>query len=300
MNLTFECGCAPTKRLSGPAVVARFRTSRVKRGAPVADVKANHEEIVRDMVRARRHLMVIGIRTLSEFLVKYFTERLEVACDRMDGNLRKVAHIPRTKATFDIEGLGPEEALWREALEEALGPNASVYLIPQFVPIVQSIAAQSHARTTLFLGDPPQPTASVNILRRAQDMGRQITRINETVRERVVRQVMTAVEEGQTVAETVRMIREQIPEIARARVPTIARTEIGNAIDHGTKEAVKNSPSVTYVSVIGCQAVEPNIPTFDGRPTCNIENVPSQRVDELKFHPNHTGAIIPSGFITDR
>jgi hypothetical protein len=310
-------------------VVARYRTSQVKAGeSPSHD----REQIVRDMVRNRRHLMIEGVRVMSAFLDKYFRERIGEVCDLVQRRAGKSLHVPQRKATFDIEGLGPEEALWAAALEEVLGDNATVHLIPEYVPIVQSIAAKAHARVQIFLGEAPAPAAplpspvdpsappvspriptpiaqpttqaevraSVNILRRAQDMGRQITRINETTRKQIIREVEKAVEDGATIAETVKAIREKVPQIARSRIPTIARTEVGNAIDHGTKEAVKHSRSVTFVSVVGCQAVEPNIPTFDGRPTCNITNVPSDRVDELRFHPNHTGCIVASGFVNDR
>jgi hypothetical protein len=87
--------------------------------------------------------------------------------------------------------------------------------------------------------------------------------------------------------------RIQIP----SRLTTIARTEGGRAVDEGMKEAFKQSEIITHCSVVGCMAVEPNIPTYNGVPTCNIEDVPVVDVDDVEFHINHTGAWVASKFV---
>jgi hypothetical protein len=71
---------------------------------------------------------------------------------------------------------------------------------------------------------------------------------------------------------------------------------MGKAADAGAAAAYKSNPAITYVSVVGCQAIEPGIPTYHGIPTCNIQNVPVHDCDKLEFHINHTGCIVPSGF----
>ena len=81
-----------------------------------------------------------------------------------------------------------------------------------------------------------------------------------------------------------------------SRLTTLARTEGSRAVDEGVKEAVKSSGIVSHMSVIGCKAVEPNIPTYRGEPTCNIEDVPTVDVDMVEFHVNHTGAWVASRF----
>lgn len=294
------CDCQQPRRLSGTDIVNRYRVSRVDKGAPVADVKANHVRIVRDMVRMRRHLMIEGQRNLSGFFIRFFTTKLNAVCDMVEERAR----LRRGQAAADgydakaIEvNLGANEAIWKQAIEEVLGTNANVELITNYTPEVQSLAAKANARTSIFLGETPPANTALTILRRAQDMARKVTRINETTRSQLVRVVERSIAEGQTVGETLQAVRSSIPQIASSRVPTIVRTEVGNAIDHGTKQAIKDSKTVATVDVIGCTAVEPNIPTFDGRPTCNITGVPAHRVDELEFHPNHTGAIVPGSFI---
>jgi hypothetical protein len=171
--------------------------------------------------------------------------------------------------------------------------------VTEYVPIVQSIAARAHHSTLVFLGEPDPANSSASIFRRAQALGARVARINETTRLRLVDSISKAITEGQTMAESVETIRAMIPAISAARIPTIVRTEIGFAIDEGVKAALKESRTVESVMVVGCNARSSNGPTFDGRTTCNVTDVPVARVDELFFHVNHTGSIIPQAFIGD-
>ena len=99
---------------------------------------------------------------------------------------------------------------------------------------------------------------------------------------------------GDAVAAVTALITQRVK--SASRLNTFGRTEAYRAVDEGLKQAVKISQSLTHMSVVGCRAVEPNIPTYRGEPTCNIENVPIQDVDSVQFHVNHTGAWFPSRF----
>jgi len=299
MALVLPCECVTRKRIPSSAIINRWRVSRVTKGAPVTDVKASRARIAADMVRMRRHLMVEGQRALSRTLRSYFTQKLNEVCDRVLKLARERGYKSiDTKESEELH-FGANESLWREAIEQVLGPNTSIELMGQYVPAIQSIAAKANSRTSLLIGEDVHPQAANNIHKRAYNLARQVMKINETTRKQLERRVVSAVADGSTIKQTVDSIRDAIPEISAARVPTIARTEVGRAIDEGTKQAILDSSSVTLVDVVGCQAVEPNCPEFDGRPTCNITGVPADRVDELEFHPNHTGCIIPSGFVTE-
>lgn len=289
------CGC---RRVSAKALVRSYRVERMtKAAAPERTLTELYRlNIARNLVRSRRNLMIEGTRSLTPILMAFFERKLEQLCAKVEGRARSAgAGIPQTKSSIDV-GFGSHEEVWRQALEEVLGAQANVELIEEFTPPVQSIIAKSYERTTLFIGEEKAPDASVQILRRAQDMAQLVTRINETTRTQVQRILSEAIERGDTIGETIQAMRDQIPEIARTRVPTIVRNETGMAIDHGTKQAFKESAVVATVDVIGCTAVEPGIPTFDGRPTCNITGVPAHRVDELNFHVNHTGALVAGTF----
>lgn len=103
-----------------------------------------------------------------------------------------------------------------------------------------------------------------------------------------------------TWAEAVTAVTRSISErvASNSRLTTIARTDGGRAVDEGIKEAFDKSEIVTHCSVVGCMAIEPRIPTYNGVPTCNITNVPVEDVDIVEFHINHTGLWIPSKIVT--
>jgi hypothetical protein len=194
-------------------------------------------------------------------------------------------------------GFGSNEASWKAAIEKVLGPSADVELILDYQPAVQSVAAKAYGRTSLFLGQQEDPHASLNILRRSQEMAQLVTRINDTTRKQLSREIGNAIDDGLSIRETVKHLAETFPDIASSRIPTIVRTETGRAIDEGTKQSMKESSTVTHVDVIGCEAVEPGIPTYNGRPTCNITGVPVYDLDKLHFHINHTGCIVPGQYV---
>jgi len=284
-------------------MLACYRTSHVATGAGGKAATAQIAKIHRDMVRTRRLLMVDGQRRLAAFLSEFFDARINKFCDsvmaqvRVSVSLTRSASAWQTKDFEETVTLNATEQVWRTALIEAFGAAADAELIAAYTPIVQSIAARAYERTSLFIGEELAPDRSVSILRRSQNLAREVTSINDTTRTQLANVLEQALEEKQTVAEAVRTIREKIPEIEAARIPTIARTEIGNAVDEGTKQALVESSTVLTVSVIGCQAREARSPQYRGESTCNIKNVPVYDVDKLRFHPSHTGCIVPEKFV---
>ena len=295
-----SCACGAPHRISAARLIRAYRTSSVPMGSPKM-AATQRVKIQRDLIRMRRSLMIEGSRGMAKTLRGFFTQKLDEICDKVELHARhhlRAAGVPQRKAGVDI-GFGSAEHTWKQAIQEVLGPSATVELTADYLPTVQSIAAKSYSRTCLFLGDAEAADASVKILRRAQAMARQVTSINETTRDRLINSITGALDDGQTLAETIATIRSEIPEIAAGRIPTIARTEVGRAIDEGTKEAMGESSTITHVRVIGCEAIEPKIPTMDGVPTCNICGVPVSRLDELEFHINHTGCIVPQFFVDD-
>jgi hypothetical protein len=288
-----NCVCGMNTASAG--FVSRYRVSRVPKGQPQS-AHLQRAKIHRDMIRMRRHLMIEGQRGYADTLKKYFKKMLGRICDKVEYRLHMSYGAAHRKADISF---GSSESLWREAINEVLGTSANVELMADSLPAMQSVIAKSYARTSLFIGEEEAHDASVILLRRAQGMARMVTRINETTRNNLADTIRSAMEDGQTIVEIVRRVRDEIPDIEAARIPTIVRTEVGRAIDEGTKQALRESSSVTHVDVVGCMGVEPGIPEFDGRPTCNIVGVPVERLDELQFHINHTGCIVPSRYRTD-
>lgn len=294
------CRCRP---MSFPRKMACLRTSNVAPGTKAAPDQ--HAKIRRDMVRMRRLLMVEGGRPMREMLVSYFTKQIEAFVQAALFRAGKRVNITGRKASYDFDfgGAGDFDEIWAAALRDVLGTAADIELVSRYTPIAQSVAARAYERTAIFIGDipgsapAPAPTPSLNILRRTQVMAEKVTNINETTRVRLAETIVKAREEGATVAEVAKQIREKVPEIALNRVPTIVRTEVGNAVDQGTIQALKESKTVQTADVIGCKARESSSPTYNGFSTCNITGVPVYDLDKLLFHPNHTGCIVAGAFI---
>jgi HK97 family phage portal protein len=69
-----------------------------------------------------------------------------------------------------------------------------------------------------------------------------------------------------------------------SRAMRIARTEASRTWDKATFQSYKQL-DVQFIDVVDCE---------DSEPDCNKKNVPMSEVEALKFHPNHTGVIVPN------
>ncbi|MDX2187771.1 MAG: hypothetical protein SFV32_12620 [Opitutaceae bacterium] len=282
------CGCG--RPISSHKLFECYRTKGL------GTKSTYHQRVTTNLVRVRRQLMIEGQREIMGICRKFFDKILDrLVNTALSRASRQGAIIHSQKASITLN-LGAHERIWAQALQEVLGPSADIELINDYTPIVQSVAARSYSRTCAIVGEEQAHDAPILILRRAQQMAQQVTRVNDTTRQQLSTAIGTAIDEGLTVVEVANRLREDFPDIAASRMPTIARTEVSRAIDEGVKQSIKESSVVKTVMVIGCTAIEPNGPLFDGKPTCNITGVPAHRVDELVFHPNHTGALVPESF----
>lgn len=285
--------CACTRPKTGAKQLACYRTSTLAPGAGAKAVAAQRSRIHRDLVRTRRLLMRDGQRELSAAVLSFFDRKLDELLNEVTSRIGAAsAPVPMAKMNTDAI----LRAIWNGAIDRVFSPKIDVDLLSEYLPVVQSIAARSYDRTCTIMGDEKAPDASVSILRRSQNLASQVTRINTTTRTKLVEVINRTFDEGMTLSEATRTIRDEVTDINAARIPTIARTEIGRAVDEGVKQSLKESETVTHVSVYGCQGREPGSPTYRGESTCNIQDVPIADVDKLEFHPNHTGAILPSRF----
>ena len=218
--------------------------------------------------------------------------------DQLDAIIRKVMQVigaRAAKATM-VELLFPsQETLWARAIQEVMD-EADILVTVKVTPKVQSVMAQGYSRTNALLVQEPFAQAGAAIARRAQEIASRITLINDTTRELLRRQLSSAVDEGLTIQETANKLREIVPGFQKHRARTIARTELNRAYTTGAVASFQQSSTITHVSVIGCQAREPNSPQYRGESTCNIQDVPVHDADKLEFHINHTGTMVPSRF----
>ena len=253
----------------------------------------NGVRLLQSILRVKRAAMARGTRNMNKLLKEYFVRQLNEVVKRV----RLAAEANSYKATITIS-VDEHEQLWQQAIESVFR-EGGMQLRLEVAPTLQSVGVEVHRKTSVLIGAPWSDATNQAMQRRAMTQAAQVTRIHRHTRERLSRELNTALAEGKTVRETIDLIRERIPSIGATRIPTIVRTELSRATDSGIKQALKDSEVVTHVSVVGCEAIEPNIPEYNGIPTCNIEDVPIEDVDELEFHPNHTGTIVPSRFRDD-
>ena len=261
--------------------------------------------LIRDLVTAQRVAAAKGIKSYSQKMRDFFDQQANRIVARFDRSYinyagRRKGWEGYLKKEYEINiDPGSHYVMWDEAISSVLGEmDQEFYSLSS--KEIQSVADIAHTSTVSLLGGTTAALSAPLLNRRVRDMASQVTNVSETTRRRLRKELERAVyEEGLTVAETVQRLRKRIPEINANRIPTIARTEMGRAADEGRKQGLKDSGVVTHVSVIGCESREQGSPQYRGESTCNIQNVPIGDVDQLVFHPNHTGTIVASRFKGD-
>jgi hypothetical protein len=199
--------------------------------------------------------------------------------------------------------IGNDEALWAAALKDVFAETGDEIVI-ELVPPIQSVMGQAYGRVSTLLGQDTSLAGTQLIAKTARGIASRIVNINQTTRDLMDRQIRQSIKDGLSVTETARQLEEIVPEFNRSRVSTIARTELSNAWSKGTIASFKESETLTHASVIGCESAEPERwgdPSFqqfmwNGKGTCLAEDVPVDEMDNLNFHPNHTGCWVPSRF----
>lgn len=200
--------------------------------------------------------------------------------------------------------LPAHEDLILEILNEVLD-ETGVRVTAEILPSVQSTLDQGYSKTSALLAQPGPARGNLGLQRRARELAARITNISDTTRKRFRTLLNGAVKQGLSIPETAKLIRERLPKIQGSRALTIARTEMNNAWREGAIQSFKESSTLTTVSVIGCESREEerwDTPSYQpylyrGESTCNIQDVPVADADKLEFHINHTGTMVPSGFI---
>lgn len=256
--------------------------------------------LLRAMVRAQRIATKKAFPYVAAKATELFRRQLEAIIGKV---MRRVgARSAKDPVTITI-GLPANEEIWRQAIQEVLAEEG-IQAALDLVPPIQSVMAQAYSRVTTLMGQAQTLAGNQRIAREAREVAARITRIHDTTREVLDRQVRQAIQEGLTVQETAARLRDVVPELNHARVNMITRTELSNAWQQGSLQSFQESETLTHVSVIGCESRERERwgqPSYQrylyrGESTCNIQDVPIQDAGQLQFHPNHTGTLVPSRF----
>lgn len=280
----------------------RYRKSAIPDGGWTHEnfVGQDKENLQQDILFVRRSAILNGMRSLSASLTKLMTEQIERVIEAALGSFSRLYGIPikafteGRKEDFDFE-VPNEATLWASAVEQELA-RTGVEVVALLTPAIQSTASNIFDKVNLLLGLRPTAAQINGLGIRVREIATQVGSVNETTRLRLQETIARAIREDKTVFETAEILRRRIPQIATYRVPTIVRTELGNAADSAVKESMHASGVVTHFDVIGCEAIELDSPRYMGIPTCNIKGVPLRDRNLVRFHPNHTGAIVPSAF----
>lgn len=252
----------------------------------------NGRRLLRDLVRDRNVIVARGIKATATFLLSFFDEEFEellrLVTSYYDASRGR-------KGPTMIGEAGEHVHIWGRAMDE----NARKYdakLVMEVTPKIHTTSKALATQVAKRLGGKITPALESAVRVRSNQLARQVKGIADTTRQRLASALAKCFNEGKNIDDTFAYLRKTFPRMNRNRVMTIARTEMGRAADIAQTAAYEQSGVVTYVSVVGCQAIERGIPTYNGIPTCNIKYVPIYDAHKLHFHPNHTGTIVPSGF----
>lgn len=291
------------RKLSSNRMFLAYRKSYVPEGgwSNAGYASSNGRHLRNDMIRVQKLAAARGMVEISAFLQKEFDKVIEeviakvlqVAAVRDGAASATVA----TKVTLEFQPSSDEEA-WAQALREVMDEYDERVTVST-VPMMQSVHAETMSKSMILLGKQVPRDVAAKALNDTRDMGKLIKRINDTTRNQISTTIAKGLADKLPVNEVARQLRDKLPTTFRNRIPTIARTEMGRAADKGRARAMQESGVIKTIEVIGCQAVEPEIPTYQGRPTCNIKGVPVEDADKLEFHINHTGTMVPETFYSD-
>jgi hypothetical protein len=285
-----------------PTRYPRLAKAKLMKGVQVPEVPEGgwtSESFSRDGVRliqAVNRMAVLMQRRAAAHIASRVSTVLDRALrDVVRGALNQENTLQPKAARIELN-LDAQLDAFNIALEGALG-TVQAELMLEVVPAIQSLMGAAYDRLTAAMGSQLNQVQAVrDFAAQAEGLAGRIVGVSETTRERVANLVARNIREGQSVLETARGIVDEGAGINARRALTIARTEMSNAWHQAATRSFKDTPTLTHVSVIGCQAREPNSPQYRGESTCNIQDVPVEDAGLLTFHPNHTGNIVPSRF----
>lgn len=126
-------------------------------------------------------------------------------------------------------------------------------------------------------------TSNPQVTARIGRLARKVTEVNTTTKNKIENAIKQGVDAGESIGELKNRVSEVFKQAKGYRAEMIARTESAKAYDMGSIITYKEA-EIEYVDVIGCE---------DNETDCNKQHTPIDEADDLEFHPNHTGVIVP-------
>lgn len=215
---------------------------------------------------------------------------------------RAVSRSRSAKAEAIVLGLA-DEAVWVEALNSVFSEMGGE-LRAEIAKPIQAVAQAGHTRTAKILGVEADPRRAAGLLDHTRTLAERIVGIDHRTKEKFRSIITDSIQQEAGLNALVERLQGEFMDWSSRRLVTIARTETSNAWNAGTIAGMREIPTLEEIDVIGCESREEdrwNSPSYQqfmyrGESTCNIEGVPIGDAHLLNFHPNHTGAIVPSKF----
>jgi len=263
--------------------------------------------LIAAIMRVRRSAQARSVRESANLLYDFLTKQVDDVIAVAEELGRGLPKYPKRE---------DHAALWKRVVFNVFS-DAEPYLKAKYKPVFTSMMMEVYRKTCVLLSVDWRRGDTGAFEKRIERVMRVVPLIVKSNRKRIERSIARSLASGDvTVADVSDDLKKSLKkQITGKGVGLGGNAAVGSsnrAADEAVKAAIrttrvgtgkgsiKESNVVTHVSVFGCETIEDEGPMFyAGIPTCNIQDVPVEDMDELEFHINHTGAIIPSQFIND-
>ena len=277
----------------------------------------NGKALANDLIKFQRQVRARSVQRISVLMGKRMRRIIQKVVTK---GRKQVSERGQSGWTYGKKDYEQEKEIWLNTIADVMDEEDTELQDELFLEY-QATAKEVAGGFSKLLGFALLGTLVRSLIRAAKDIAKIVSRINRTTTKQLEGVVsstlianqapadtggtgditgditgdtlITPVTEGLSVAD---QLEEQGQNLLTSRVATISRTESTTIVNSAASSCLVESGRVLTVQVVGCEAIEPNIPEYNGVPTCNITGVPVEDADKLEFHPNHTGYIVPETF----
>lgn len=269
----------------------------------------NGKALANDLIKFQRQVRARSVQRISVLMGKRMRRIIQKVVTK---GRKQVSERGQSGWTYGKKDYEQEKEIWLNTIADVMDEEDTELQDELFLEY-QATAKEVAGGFSKLLGFALLGTLVRSLIRAAKDIAKIVSRINRTTTKQLEGVVSSTLVANQAPAETgdevdtlitpvtqglsvATQLEERGQNLLTSRVATISRTESTTIVNSAASSCLVESGRVLTVQVVGCEAIEPNIPEYNGVPTCNITGVPVEDADKLEFHPNHTGYIVPETF----
>ena len=269
----------------------------------------NGKALANDLIKFQRQVRARSVQRISVLMGKRMRRIIQKVVTK---GRKQVSERGQSGWTYGKKDYEQEKEIWLNTIADVMDEE-DIELQDELFLEYQATAKEVAGGFSKLLGFALLGTLVRSLIRAAKDIAKIVSRINRTTTKQLEGVVSSTLVANQAPAETgdevdtlitpvtqglsvATQLEERGQNLLTSRVATISRTESTTIVNSAASSCLVESGRVLTVQVVGCEAIEPNIPEYNGVPTCNITGVPVEDADKLEFHPNHTGYIVPETF----